>query len=52
MKEFRLLPFSDNKLVKAIDLKVGIDWSLNESKLIIQFVIIAHIPLVQIQISN
>ena len=48
MKEYKLIPFLDDELEQAIDLKVGIDWSLNESKLIIQFVIIGPIDRLKI----
>ena len=37
MKEYKLIPFLDDELEQAIDLKVGIDWSFDASKLMIQF---------------
>ena len=48
MKEFRLLPFSDNELAKAIDLRVKTDWSVDESELIIQFVVVGAIDRLKI----
>ena len=48
MKELRLVPFLDDELGKAIDLRVEIDWSVDASELIIQFVVTGEIDRLKI----
>ncbi len=48
MREFRLVPFINCELEKAIDLRVGIDWNLDASELIVQFVVVGAIDRLKI----
>lgn len=53
MKEFKLVPFVDCELGEAIDLTVGIDWSVDESTVIAQFTVTGAIDRLNIpSISN
>ena len=48
MKEYKLIPFLDDELEQAIDLRVETDWSVDESELMIQFVVVGAIDRLEI----
>ena len=52
MKEYKLIPFLDDELEQAIDLRVETGWSVDESELIIQFVVVGAINRLKIPPSS